>query len=155
MLFDLNYAINKCVYKVAPSTMYAIVKTESNGNPLAIGINGGARLKFQAKNYKQAVLWVNYLEVHGYNIDIGLAQVNIKNAHRYGFKAHDMLEPCHNLLLASFILYKNYIGALPLSINQNQALYKAISAYNTGNYQSGFDNGYVIRVVHNVHTKTD
>ena len=71
MIFDLNYAISQCSYKVAPSTMLAIVKTESRGNPIAIGINGYVRLKYQAKNYKQALSWVDYLEAHGYNIDIG------------------------------------------------------------------------------------
>ena len=133
--------------------MLAIIKTESRGNPLAIGVNGRAHLRYQANNLKQATKWVDYLEVRGYNIDIGLAQVNIKNAHRYGFKAHDMLEPCHNLLLASWILYQNYVGALPHASGKQEALYKAISAYNTGNYQSGFSNGYVSRVVHNAYQK--
>ncbi len=153
MLFDLNYALEKCTYRVALNTMRAIVKTESSGNPLAIGINGHARLKYQAHNLKEATAWVDYLEKHGYNIDIGLAQVNIKNAHKYGFKAHDMLEPCHNLLLASWILHENYVGALSVGANQRSALFQAISAYNTGNYQSGFSNGYVNRVVSNARKK--
>ena len=153
MLFDLNYALEKCSYKVASSTMRAIVKTESSGNPLAIGINGHVRLRYQAHNLKQAIAWVDYLEEHGYNIDIGLAQVNIKNAHKYGFKAHDMLEPCHNLLLASWILHENYVGALSIGSSKKDALFQAISAYNTGNYLGGFYNGYVNRVVYNAHIK--
>ncbi|MFN8770210.1 MAG: lytic transglycosylase domain-containing protein [Neisseriaceae bacterium] len=149
LVFDLNQVINKCSYQVAPSTMYAIVKTESHGNPLAININGKVKLKYQPHTFKQAVKWVDYLELHGYNIDIGIAQVNIKNAHRFGFKAHDMLKPCHNLMVASVILRNNYIGALSNSTTQKEALQKAISAYNTGNYRSGFNNGYVAKVVLN------
>ena len=40
----------QCAPMVAPLTMAAIVKTESGFNPLAIGVNGGARLVRQKES---------------------------------------------------------------------------------------------------------
>jgi type IV secretion system protein VirB1 len=149
MVIDLPQYIHQCASHVAENTMMAIIKTESNGNPLAIGLNRGYKLLYQPRDYNQAREWVNYLEAHGYNFDIGIAQVNIKNIHKFGYKATDALNPCINLRIGSDIIQKNYLNALPSSKNQQEALYKAISSYNTGNNQSGFYNGYVKKVVYN------
>ncbi|MBY0379095.1 MAG: lytic transglycosylase domain-containing protein [Burkholderiales bacterium] len=148
-MFDIPVYIKACAPNVAVSTMQAIIKTESKGNPLAININKGFKLKFQPKNLEQAKSWVNYLEKHGYNFDVGIAQVNIKNLHKYGYGAVNGLDVCINLKIASSILQNNYNSALIVSNSSNEALQKAISAYNTGNYHSGFSNGYVRKVYRN------
>ena len=129
--------------------MLAIVKTESRGNYLAIGLNRGKRLRYGARNLAEARSWVEYLEQHSYDFEIGLAQVNIRNVHKYGFSANDMLDPCKNLKLAADILQHSYLNAKSVSANNREALYKALSAYNSGNYRTGFTNGYVQRVVNN------
>lgn len=152
-MLDLSSLILQCAINVAPSTMMAIIKTESQGNPLALGINKGYRLQSRPKNPEQAAQWATYLEKNNYNFDVGLAQINIKNIHRYGYKASDALDPCTNLKMASDILAKNYHGALSSSSSSHEALQKAISAYNTGNYQSGFRNGYVQKVYANANSK--
>lgn len=149
MIIDLPQYIHQCTPQVAETTMMAIIKTESKGNPLAIGLNKGYRLMYQPRDYKQAVAWVNYLEEHNYNFDIGIVQINIKNAHKFGYRAAELLEPCLNLKIGAQILQKNYTRALSGSSNQQEALLKAISAYNTGNYRNGFYNGYVQKVVYN------
>lgn len=146
MIVDLNL-LKQCAPNVAPVTMNAIITTESKGKPWALGLNKGKKLKYQASSYEQAVAWANYLEANQYDFDIGLAQVNIRNVHKYGYKAYQLLDPCINLKVAGDILQKNYSQALNRSRSQQDALMKAISAYNTGNYQSGFRNGYVTRVV--------
>ena len=133
-----------CANHVAVSTMQAIVKAESYNNQLAINLNHG-HLRYQSRTKEQAIKWVTYLEKHGYNFDVGLAQVNIKNIHKYGYKAVDALDPCINLKIASNILYQNYQRARHNS-SKADALAKAISAYNTGNYSDGFYNGYVSKV---------
>lgn len=145
-MIDIPTYIQQCAPHVAQSTMLAIIRTESNGNPLAISINKGYKLRYQPKTLEQAYKWVEYLETHKYNFDIGLAQVNIKNINKYGYKAIEALEPCANLRIASDILIKNYGDALTKSKNTAEALEKAISAYNTGNYHSGLSNGYVQKV---------
>jgi type IV secretion system protein VirB1 len=143
------FPIQQCAPHIAVNTMQAIIKTESRGNPLAISLNRGKKLLYQPRNLEQAVRWVNYLEQHHYNFDVGLAQVNIRNIHKYGYHASELLDPCKNLYLASKILQLNYIKALPRSTTRRDALYKAISAYNSGNYKQGFHNGYVNKVVMN------
>lgn len=148
-MIDLLHYITVCAPNVAPSTMLAIVKTESRGNSLAIGLNHGKHLRYGARNLAEARSWVEYLEQHSYDFDIGLAQVNIRNVHKYGYRAYDMLDPCKNLNLAASILQHNYLTAKAVSENSREALYKALSAYNSGNYHTGFNNGYVQRVVNN------
>ena len=139
-----------CAPNIAPITLIAIINTESKGNKWAIGLNHGYHLKYSAHNFIQAVHWVNYLEAHHYNFDIGLGQINIINAHKYGYSAKDMLDPCKNLHVMNAILQKHYVHALSNSSNTQDALYKTISAYNTGNFVRGFHNGYVVRVIHNI-----
>lgn len=145
-MLDLTTTIHQCSPQVSPVTMQAIIRTESGGNPNAIGLNKGFKLKYPASSKNQATAWVNYLEKHQYNFDVGIAQVNIKNIHKYGYKAADALDPCINLKMAGDILLKNYQSAKSQSQNSSEALSKAISAYNTGNFSSGFNNGYVKKV---------
>lgn len=154
MIIDVPQYISKCAPNVATNTMMAIIKTESNGNPLAINLNRGYKLQYQAKDYKQAAAWVKYLEKHNYNFDVGIAQINIKNVHKFGFKASDVLEPCLNIKIAAKILQANYSDAVKVSYSPQEALLKAISAYNTGNYRHGFTNGYVQKVVYNAKGST-
>ena len=151
-MIDIPNYIHQGAPQIAQSTMEAIIKTESKGNYLAIGLNKGHKLKFQPSSQTQALAWVKYLEEHGYNFDVGLAQINIKNIHKYGYKATDALDPCINLKLASDILKKNYTKARNQSVTDSEALKKAISAYNTGNYNSGMTNGYVQRVYANANS---
>ena len=142
----LPYLIQHCVPSIAQSSMIAIIQVESKGNPLALNLNKGYKLQFQPQSKVQAQKWIEYLEKHNYNFDIGLAQVNINNANKYGYKATELLDPCTNLKLGSSILIKNYTNALPGSKSPDEAWQKAISAYNTGNFHTGFTNGYVGRV---------
>ncbi len=128
---------------ILKTTLQAIVRVESKGNPLALGLNKGKRLQFQPQSSREAQKWVKYLEQNNYDFDIGLAQVNVKNAHKYGYTATDLLEPCTNLSISGNILRNNYANALSQSKSSAEALQKAISAYNTGNFHDGFKNGYV------------
>src|SRR5579863_6860732 len=122
MIIDIPHYIHQCAPQVAENTMMAIIKTESKGNPFAIGLNHGFKLMYQPSGHNQAKNWVSYLEMHRYDFDVGIAQVNIKNIHKYGYKATDALDPCINIKIAGYILHKNYIKALPNSRNQREAL---------------------------------
>lgn len=131
------------------SVMTAIVKVESGGNPWAININSknGQRLLYPAKSLEQAQAWVRWFVANNYNIDIGIAQINIKNIQKQGLNPVSFLEPCTNLKMAGQILKANYVSASKNSTSSDDAVKKAISAYNTGNYRSGFTNGYVGKVM--------
>lgn len=145
-MIALPSLIQHCVPNIAQAAMTAIVQVESKGNPLAINLNKGYKLQFQPQSKAQAQKWIEYLNKHDYNFDIGLAQVNIKNVNKSDYKATDLLDPCTNLKLGSSILIKNYTTALPSSKSPDEAWQKAVSAYNTGNFHNGFTNGYVGRV---------
>ena len=138
------------------SVMTAIVKVESGGNPWAINVNKkGVRLLAQAKTKEQAEAWIRWFVLNGYNIDIGIAQINIKNIQKMNIEPTLLLDPCLNLKIASQILLKNYQSTSKLAKNSDDAVKLAISAYNTGNYRSGFYNGYVSRVMNKYYGKSD
>lgn len=139
----------QCAPMVAPQTMAAIVKTESGFRPLAIGINGGARLVRQPESVEEAVVTANWLIGNGYNIDLGLGQVNSSNLRKTGLAVEDAFDSCKNLSASAMILHGNYKDASRRIVGEQAALHAAISAYNTGNFSAGFSNGYVQRVVRN------
>jgi type IV secretion system protein VirB1 len=152
VVLDL-YALSKqCAPTVSPITMVTLVKTESKGNPLALGLNG-ARLRFQPNSESQAIAWVKYLDNHGYNFDVGLGQINIANIRKYKLKPEALLNPCLNLRLSAHILAQNYLAARKKTSNSQLALRKALSVYNTGNQYRGFDNGYLLRILDNIPSK--
>jgi type IV secretion system protein VirB1 len=139
----------QCAPTVAPLTMAAIVKTESAFNQLAIGVNGGARLVRQAGSIAEAVVTAKWLLDRGYNIDLGLAQVNSNNLSKTGLTIEGAFDPCKNLAAAASILTGNFQAAKGKTPGDQAALHAAVSAYNTGSFTKGFQNGYVQKVLNN------
>lgn len=152
---DFNELATQCAPMVAPQTLAAIVKTESNFNPLAININKGYRLERQPKNKDEAVATAKWLINNHFNIDMGLGQVNSSNLPKVKLTVEDAFDPCKNLAASAVILHGNFQAASKYSHNEQSALLKAISAYNTGSFSRGFSNGYVNRVVGNSVSKTN
>ncbi|MES2206794.1 MAG: lytic transglycosylase domain-containing protein [Pseudomonadota bacterium] len=148
-MLDFLLLTQQCAPHVAPETMAAIVRTESQFQPLAIGINGGARLVRQPATKKEAVITAKSLIGQGYNIDLGLGQVNSSNLAKTSLSIEDAFDPCRNLAASSSILKNNYERARQKQLNSQEALFAALSAYNTGNFSKGFTNGYVQKVVAN------
>jgi type IV secretion system protein VirB1 len=146
---DFLALAQQCAPLVAPQTMAAIVRTESGFRPLAIGVNGGGRLVRQPETVEEAVVTAKWLIQSGYNIDMGLGQVNSSNLRRTGLTVEDAFDPCKNLAASAMILHGNYKDASRKIVGEQAALNAAISAYNTGNFTAGFSNGYVQRVVNN------
>jgi type IV secretion system protein VirB1 len=129
--------------------MAALVRTESEFRPLAIGINGGAKLTRQPVDKAEAVATAKWLLAKGYNIDLGLGQVNSNNLAKTGLTEEDAFDPCKNLAASATILHGNYQAARRKGLSEQDALYAALSAYNTGSFTRGFSNGYVQKVVYN------
>lgn len=148
---DFNTLVSECAPWVAPQTMAAIVKTESQFKPLAININGKAKLERQPANKEEAVLTAKWLIANNYNIDMGLGQVNSANLIKTNLSVDDAFDPCKNLTAAATILQGNYQLASKRISGEQAALHAAISAYNTGSFTKGFNNGYVQKVVANAH----
>ncbi len=148
---DLSLA---CAPWVAPQTMAAIVKTESQFNPLAININGGKRLERQPANKEEAIITARWLIANHYNIDLGLGQVNSVNLAKTKLSIADAFDPCKNLAAAATILKWNYEAASKKIPGEQAALHAAISAYNTGSFVRGHRNGYVQKVLNNATTRS-
>lgn len=146
---DFNAIAAECAPWVAPQTLAAIVRTESQFRPLAIGVNGGARLLRQPQSKEEAVVTAKWLIANNYNIDMGLGQVNSSNLKKTGLTVEEAFDPCRNLSAAGMILTWNYQSASKRIPNQQAALHAAISAYNTGSFTRGFSNGYVQKVLNN------
>ncbi|MGB7816297.1 MAG: lytic transglycosylase domain-containing protein [Methylotenera sp.] len=146
---DFNALVAECAPWVAPKTMAAIVRTESQFKPLAININGGARLERQPATKDEAAVTAKWLIANNYNIDMGLGQVNSVNLSKTNLSIEDAFDPCKNLAAAATILKWNYDSASKRVPGQQAALGAAISAYNTGSFTKGFSNGYVQKVVNN------
>lgn len=139
----------ECAPWVAPQTMAAIVRTESQFNPLAININASTKLERQPESKQEAAVTAKWLIANNYNIDMGLGQVNSVNLAKTKLSVEDAFDPCKNLAAAATILQWNYASASKRIPGEQAALQAAISAYNTGSFTKGFRNGYVQKVVNN------
>lgn len=146
---DFVDLVQNCAPWASPQTMAAIVRRESGFNPLSIGINGGAKLSRQPKFKEEAVVTAKWLIERGYNIDMGLGQINVKNLGKLKLSVEDAFDGCKNIAAAATLLSWNYQSAKGKTVGEQQALLSAISMYNTGNASSGFSNGYVHGVVAN------
>ena len=146
---DFAELSQECVPWVAVGTMAAIVKTESAFQPLAIGINGGAKLVRAAQSKEEAVVTAKWLIAKGYSIDMGLGQINSFNLPKLGLTVEDVFDPCKNLAAAGIILQGSFQAAKNKGKGEQEALQAAISAYNTGSHIKGYLNGYVQKVINN------
>lgn len=144
---DLAALYAQCGPNVAPQTLAAIVRVESGGDPWRIGINGDYVLPRQPANQAEAIKVANRLIGMGYNIDMGLMQVNVKNLASLNLSVDAVFDPCTNVKAGAQILQSFYQKAVKDIGQGQQSLRRAISAYNTGNFSKGFANGYVAKVM--------
>ncbi|MEX3555978.1 MAG: lytic transglycosylase domain-containing protein [Burkholderia gladioli] len=138
--------------------MGKIVKVESRGRQYALADAGpkglpwkGVREKmvrsYFPTNADEAEQIATRLIAANHIVAIGLSQVSSENLRRFGLNVRQVLDPCTNLRTGSTILTEFYLKARKTIADPDRAILAAISAYNTGNFTSGFSNGYVKSVV--------
>lgn len=160
----LSVLMQRCAPQIHPNTLTRLVMTESGANPYAIGVVGG-RLERQPRNHQEAVATARALQRQGVNFSAGLGQINLGNWRRLGLNEHSVFEPCSNLRAAQAVLWDCFNrapswrrGVTPAQAPtepspteqrtvEQQALRQAFSCYYSGNYSTGFDHGYVAKVV--------
>jgi type IV secretion system protein VirB1 len=130
---------------VAPQTIAAIIRVESGGNQYAIGINGPLKIRICPKSVKEAASEARHFISKGYSVDLGLMQINNRNLHGLGLTIEQAFDPRANIRAGATILARGYRGAIKRFGPGQDALRAALSAYNTGNYERGFKNGYVAK----------
>jgi len=136
----------RCAPSVAVETMVSVVHAESHFNPYAIGVNAKGVPAPDPGDRAAAVRDARSLIERGYNIDLGLGQINSANLKRLGLSVDDAFDPCRNLEAAARVLASNYLSVVRTSTSTEAAIAAAMSMYNTGNRWRGFGNGYVGRV---------
>ena len=144
---ELFLLLNQCTPDVHPRTMAAIIQAESDRNVFAIGINSALTDDFpKPTTLEEAQAVFKALQAQGANFDVGLAQINSRNFDYYGITAENAFDPCKNVATGGDILTRNFLNASKSIEDEQDALMAALSAYNTGNYKRGLENGYVDRV---------
>lgn len=122
---------------------------ESSGNPIAINVNrieGRPVYRVPRITSAQQAAQVAHDAIRqGYNVDLGLMQVNSRNLANLGYTVEQMFDRCTNIRAGGRILSENYTRAVRQYGAGQNALLAALSAYNTGNFQRGFRNGYISR----------
>lgn len=146
---DFIALAQECAPNVHYQTMAAIVRTESSYNPFAIGVVNG-RLERQPQNKDEAIATAKWLHENGWNFSMGLAQVNLKNLPKYGLDFEKAFDPCMNLRAGAAILGECFDRALVRHRDDQQgAARSALSCYYSGNFITGYKQGYVQTVLNN------
>lgn len=138
-----------CAPAVNLRTAQALVAVESSFNPHAIGVVGGT-LERQPRHRAEAVATARALRAAGWNFSVGLGQINIGNFRRLRLTLDTAFDPCTNLAAMQRVLTECMDRALPSTGPQPAeqiAARQALSCYYSGNFVTGFDHGYVRRVV--------
>jgi type IV secretion system protein VirB1 len=142
----ISAALLACAINVAPATLTAIIRVESGGNTLALNVNHLSGPQPHAATSEEAASIARRYIALGYSVDLGVMQINNRNLAALHYTIEQALDPCSNVKGGAAILTANYAQAEQQYGEGQRALRAAISAYNTGNFWTGFSNGYVGRV---------
>ncbi|MBQ0933629.1 lytic transglycosylase domain-containing protein [Ideonella sp. 4Y16] len=137
-----------CAPQVHADTARALVSVESAFNPWAIGVVGGA-LERQPRHRSEALATARALQEAGWNFSVGLGQINLANFDRLGLTLESAFEPCLNLAAMQTVLGDCLHRASTTAVRtvEQVALRQALSCYYSGNFTTGFHQGYVRKVV--------
>jgi len=138
--------VSTCAPQVDPGTAAALVAIESSFNPHAIGVVHGA-LDRQPRHRSEALATARMLEAEGWNYSVGLAQINTRNFERLGLTVESAFEPCANLTAMQAVLTECFERTAARDGSPQRSLRQALSCYYSGNFVTGFQHGYVRKVV--------
>lgn len=145
-MIDFDTVAAQCAPYVAVSTLRALASVESSFNPHAIGVVGG-RLQRQPKSLLEAISTAKALQAKGIKFSAGLGQIYVQNWTAYDLDYETVFDPCANLRAAQGILRNCYRRASLKSEDAQVALRKAFSCYYSNNFITGFNEGYVQKVI--------
>jgi type IV secretion system protein VirB1 len=150
----LAFAANDCERYAESQLIRAQVKTESSGNPFAIGVVGG-RLARQPRNLDEAVATALSLGAQGFDFSVGCRQVNKANFPRYGLTIQTAFDLETNSKTGMSIYRECLSRAIAKFGNGDAATRAALSCYNSGNFttgqrKEGNQPSYVDKVLSNV-----
>lgn len=135
----------RCAPSVAPTTMAAIVRTESGGNPWVLWDNTTHR-GYHPNSRQEALRILRTLMAEGHQVDVGIAQIDTENFVRYHLTPQTALDACTNLRAGGEILRHGWQQALAHGLTGQSALYHTLETYNSGHLFG--DSRYANRVFH-------
>ena len=100
----------QCAPSVAVETLVSVVHAESRFNPYAIGVNAKGVRAPDSVDRASATAAARSLIARGYNIDLGLGQINSANLRWLGLSVEDAFDPCRNLAASARVLSSNYLS---------------------------------------------
>lgn len=125
---------------VPADVMQHVAQIESSGNRFAIGVVGG-QLEHQPRNLGEAIATARMLQSRGYDYSLGITQINRNNLLRYGLDTYEKaFDICANATAGAYILAKCYGRS-------GGDWGKAFSCYYSGNFSTGYRDGYVRRIL--------
>src|SRR5487761_141797 len=124
-------ALIACAANIAPATLEAVIAVESRGDPLALHVEGLRRQPHPADAAEAARIAGVYIRA-GYRVDLGLMQVNSANLPALGLSVGQVLDPCTNVGAGGTILTADYAAAAQRWGEGQEALRRALVAYNSG-----------------------
>lgn len=134
----------QCAPQVAPETLAAVARTESGFDPLAIHDNTTALDHHPTTREAAIALATELAVIAHHSVDLGLMQINSANLPGLDLTIGNAFDTCKNLAAANRVLVAGYNASR--SDNQQQALHRTLSRYNTGDPARGIANGYVAKV---------
>ena len=127
----LNLAV-MCGHLVDPAMTLRVIQVESQGQIYAIHDNTIDHT-FVAKSLPEALRLSSQLIAQGHRLDLGLMQINYDVWLKPGaFPLAKVFDACTNITIGSTILNGDYVQALQRTSNPSEALFRALSLYNTG-----------------------
>lgn len=127
-----------CAPNVDPVTIDVIIQHESAGNLFALHVNAPwTAAQPRASSVEEAAAITRKFVAAGYNVDLGLMQINSRNLSALGYTIEEMFEPCKNVAGGGAILTNFYGKALGSYQDGQPALHAALSAYATGSFVRG------------------
>ena len=145
--------IARCAPTVHPETMSAVISAESRGHQYAIADAGPVKIPWAQRKHlvrsyylgslDSAVTKATELIAGGHTVSLGLAQVNDRNLANLGLSVRAVFDPCTNVAAGGQILTRFYQKAIQKFGPGSRALRASISAYNSGDWMRGENEGYV------------
>ena len=146
MFVDFDALAATCAPHVAPTTLRAMATVESGLNPHAIGVVNG-HLSRQPQSLPEAISTALALRQQGTKFSAGLIQIYVKNWPGYNLDHESVFDACSNMRAAAGILTACYQRATVKNVSAQVALRHALSCYYSNNFVTGYQHGYVQKVV--------
>lgn len=153
---DVSTLLQRCAASVHPVTMAAVISAESSGHQFAIADAGPVKLPWSQRKHlvrsyfessiDTATARAKDLIANGHTVSLGLAQINDRNLSALGLSLRDVFDPCTNVAAGAKILTRFYVKAVATFGTGERALHAALSAYNSGDWLRGANDGYVATV---------